>query len=172
MPQEWDDTLVPPLTLNEQTVRHTRGKLQNVQSHLKNVAPHSLSLKLIIFRARQLAKIQPIFQRCLPPEMQQHIYIATIGKQFWVIGASNALVATRFKFHSKTVRLAMQQYLRREVPDFFIKVYPNIHLPSSNPPASVRRSLSVNSAQAIQQAANQITHPGLKKILYKIAGYQ
>lgn len=124
----WDHEISPLIDLSPQNVRHTNKRLSNVHFHLAKLASLN-EMKVVIYRGRQLAYLQPYFQAMLDPSLKNGVYIATVGQKYWVIGAENGVLATRFKFQAKTIRMAMSQYLKREIPPFKIKVYPNSKLP-------------------------------------------
>lgn len=71
-----------------------------------------LDLGLVLRRARQLAYIEPWFQFFLPDKLKGLLFICTLGRKFWTIGAVNQLAANHFKmYHQKELRQTLENHL-------------------------------------------------------------
>ena len=147
----WDDSISPRISLELHSIRHTNKRLSNLHFHLHKLTETS-EMKATIYRSRQLAYLQPYFQALLDPCMQGFVYITTIGQKYWVIGAQNSALATRFKFQSQMIHTALSQYVKRNIPPFKIKVYPNSSLPKA--PVVEKRSKSPQAEQGMQDIFN------------------
>lgn len=134
---EWDYQIVPMIPLKDNKYLKIKKRsiktAQSVISTMTHVASKTeLSLKLQIRRARQIAYIEPWFQTFLQPALKGHLFIASIGKLFWVIGAYENEYASNFRFYQREVRSSLEAHLNRiskgkkwHIPDFKIKTFPH-----------------------------------------------
>ena len=156
-----DDPHLAPLPLATKTVRLTG--LKQLGGHLHTLSKQQ-HVRLTLIRARQLARLEPIFQACLSPDMQRHIQLASIGQKFWLVTAESSVWANRARYQLPTLRVALKGYLQREVPVLKIKVQPRRFQPKDKP-KPIARSLPASAIESLSAAAAQITHPALAQYL-------
>lgn len=130
----WDEKIVPRKRLDESRV--VKSKLRNVQAEIGQLSrrrsalnPYQL-LTIYLKRSLQLSYIEPWFQTFLPPRLKGHLFIATIGKRFWVIGARRAEFGAAFNFYQKEIRKSLEAHLNKiskqkwKIPPFRIAIMP------------------------------------------------
>lgn len=109
----------------------------------------------LLYRAKQLAYLQPIFELFLDPPCKGLVYISTIGKHFWVIGTTDAHAKANFNSNQKTFRLAFEGYLQLKNPKFILPKFKVIQyrfsFPSINKPklTQIPQPLSADAADAM-----------------------
>ncbi|WP_343284322.1 hypothetical protein [Wohlfahrtiimonas chitiniclastica] len=88
-------------------------------------------LKIQLRRARQLAYVEPWFQEFLPKKLKGRLFVASLGKRFWIIGALDPLSMSHFKqYHQKEVRQTLENHLNNistkawRLPEFYVQVMP------------------------------------------------
>lgn len=130
----WDEKIVPRKRLDESRI--VKSKLRNVQAEIGQLSrrrsplnPYQL-LTIYLKRSLQLSYIEPWFQNFLPPRLKGHLFIATIGKRFWVIGARRAEFGAAFNFYQKEIHKSLEAHLNKiskqtwKIPPFRIAVMP------------------------------------------------
>ncbi|MGL4673844.1 MAG: hypothetical protein ACRCXK_03175, partial [Wohlfahrtiimonas sp.] len=123
---EWDYRSIPSIPFRNQKYSIDRAILKLINS--KN--DEETGVKIQIRRARQLAYIEPWFQFFLPEKLKGMLFVSTLGKKFWVIGAANSLAASNFKFYQKEIRQTLENHLNNiskkhwDIPEFFVQVIP------------------------------------------------
>ncbi len=130
----WDEKIVPRRRLDESRV--IKSKLRNVQAEIGQLSrrrsalnPYQL-LTIYLKRSLQLSYIEPWFQTFLPPRLKGHLFIATIGKRFWVIGARRAEFGAAFNFYQKEIHKSLEAHLNKiskqkwKIPPFRIAIMP------------------------------------------------
>lgn len=130
----WDDKIVPKQKLNEHRV--IKSKLRNVQTEIGQLSrkrselnPYQL-LTIYLKRSLQLTYIEPWFQAFLPPRLKGRLFVATIGKRFWVIGTTRAEFGAAFNFYQKEIHQSLENHLNKiskqkwKIPPFRITVMP------------------------------------------------
>lgn len=130
----WDERIVPRTKLKESRVE--KSKLRNVQAEIGQLSrrrsqlnPYQL-LTIYLKRSLQLSYIEPWFQAFLPPRLKGHLFIATIGKRFWVIGARRAEFGAAFNFYQKEIHNSLERHLNKiskkkwKIPPFRISIMP------------------------------------------------
>ncbi len=176
---EWDYKIVPmislkyiePLKIKKRNIKTT----QSVISTMTHAASKTeQSLKLQIRRARQIAYIEPWFQEFLQPALKGHLFIASIGQAFWVIGAYENEYASNFRFYQREVRSSLEAHLNRiskgkkwHIPDFKIKTFPRknkiqmIEIAKAEPknalPLSIRDNRTLLASQSKKSLDEWIT---------------
>lgn len=123
---DWDYRSVPAIPLRNH--RYSIDKAISRIIYSDNI--NDLDLKLQLRRARQLAYVEPWFQEFLPEKLKNRLFISTLGRKFWMIGALDSLSANHFKFYQKEIRQTLENYLntisKKEwiIPEFKVKVMP------------------------------------------------
>ncbi len=123
---EWDYRSVPSIPFRNQKYSIDRA----IYSLINYKNEEEVALKIQIRRARQLAYIEPWFQFFLPKKLKGMLFISTLGKKFWIIGATNSLAANNFKFYQKEIRQTLENHLNNiskknwDIPEFFVHVIP------------------------------------------------
>lgn len=130
----WDERIVPRKRLDESRV--VKSKLRNVQAEIGQLSrrrsplnPYQL-LTIYLKRSLQLSYIEPWFQSFLPPRLKGHLFIATIGKRFWMIGARRAEFGAAFNFYQKEIHKSLEAHLNKiskqkwKIPPFRIAIMP------------------------------------------------
>lgn len=149
---EWDYRSVPSIPFRNQKYSVDRAIFKLINS--KN--EEQVGIKIQIRRARQLAYIEPWFQFFLPDKLKGMLFISTLGKKFWVIGAVSSLAASNFKFYQKEIRQTLENHLNNiskknwDIPDFYVHVIPLKN--DDVPPAFVEQpvtDLSVRSNKSL-----------------------
>ncbi len=129
----WDDEIVPRKKLDEIEVK---GRLRNVQREIGKMSrkrsPEETYKMLTIYlkRSLQLSYIEPWFQFFLPPRLKGRLFIATIGKYYWVIGTPRGEFGAAFNFYQKEIRKSLETHLNKiskkrwKIPPFRISIMP------------------------------------------------
>lgn len=130
----WDNQIVPRKKLDE--VRVSGSKLRNIQSEIGQLSrrrsplnPYQL-LTVYLKRSLQLSYIEPWFQAFLPPRLKGRLFIATIGRYYWVIGTPRAEFGAAFNFYQKEIRQSLENHLNKiskkkwKIPPLRIAVMP------------------------------------------------
>lgn len=123
---EWDYQSVPTIPLKKHRYSTDRAIAKIIYS--KNI--DDADLKLQLRRARQLAYVEPWFQEFLPEKLKGRLFIASLGRKFWLIGALDALSGNNFKFYQKEIRQTLENYLNTisqkewTIPEFKVQVMP------------------------------------------------
>lgn len=130
----WDDKIVPRKKLEEKRV--SGSKLRNVQTEIGQLSrrrsplnPYQM-LTIYLKRSLQLTYIEPWFQAFLPPRLKGRLFIATLGKRYWVIGTTRAEFGTAFNFYQKEIRHSLENHLNKisnktwKIPPLRIAVMP------------------------------------------------
>ncbi len=129
----WDDEIVPRKKLDEIEIK---GRLRNVQREIGKMSrkrkPEETYKMLTIYlkRSLQLSYIEPWFQFFLPPRLKGHLFVATIGKRYWVIGTPRGEFGAAFNFYQKEIRKSLEMHLNKiskkrwKIPPFRIVVMP------------------------------------------------
>lgn len=130
----WDDHIVPRKKLEE--TRIAGSKLRNVQTEIGQLSrrrsplnPYQM-LTIYLKRSLQLTYIEPWFQFFLPPRLKGRLFIATLGKRYWVIGTTRAEFGTAFNFYQKEIRHSLENHLNKiskkvwKIPPFRIAIMP------------------------------------------------
>lgn len=127
---DWDYRSVPSIPFRNQKYSIDRAILSLIRPKNND---EEIGVKIQIRRARQLAYIEPWFQFFLPDKLKGLLFISTLGKKFWVIGAANSLAANNFKFYQKEIRQTLENHLNNiskkdwEIPEFYVQVLPFKH---------------------------------------------
>lgn len=129
----WDAEIVPSFRLNEykgnrglRFFRNEKRIIGQLSRKRKDISPIHLAIK----RSLQLAYIEPFFQTMLQPNLKGKLFIHTIGRYYWVIGATKAIYATHFRFYEKVIRKALENHLNTvsrkkwHVPPFRVRIIP------------------------------------------------
>lgn len=130
----WDDNIVPRKKLAE--ARISGSKLRNVQTEIGQLSrrrsplnPYQM-LTIYLKRSLQLTYIEPWFQAFLPPRLKGRLFVATLGKRYWVIGTTRAEFGAAFNFYQKEIRHSLENHLNKiskkawNIPPFRIAVMP------------------------------------------------
>lgn len=123
---EWDYYSIPAIPLKKKRYSTDRAIAKLLYS--ENV--DDVELKIQIRRARQLAYVEPWFQEFLPEKLKGRLFIASLGRKFWMIGALDSLSSNHFKFYQKEIRQTLENYLNtiseKEwiIPEFKVQVMP------------------------------------------------
>lgn len=123
---DWDYRSVPAIPLKKHRYSADRAIAKLIYS--KNVDDADLKLQLI--RARQLAYVEPWFQEFLPEKLKGRLFIASLGRKFWLIGALDSLSGNNFKFYQKEIRQTLENYLNTisqkewSIPEFKVQIMP------------------------------------------------
>ncbi len=131
---EWDNQIVPRIKLNEVELRG--GKMRNTQREIARLSrrrgernPYR-ELTIFLQRSLQLSYIEPWFQFFLPPRLKGQLFVCTIGRKYWVIGARRGEFGSAFQFYQQEIRQSLQNHLnnigrkRWKIPPFRVKVMP------------------------------------------------
>ncbi len=110
----------------------------------------------LLYRAKQLAYLQPIFDLFLDPPCKGLVYISTIGTQFWVIGTIDAHAKANFNSNQKTFRVAFEGYLKLKNPKFVLPKFKVVHYRFSfpaktSPPPQLRVPLTASALAAMTE---------------------
>ncbi len=129
----WDDEIVPRKKLDEVEVK---GRFRNVQREIGRMSrkrsPEETYKMLTIYlkRSLQLSYIEPWFQFFLPPRLKGRLFVATIGKRYWVIGTPRGEFGAAFNFYQKEIRKSLEMHLNKiskkrwKIPPFRISIMP------------------------------------------------
>lgn len=123
---DWDYQSVPSIPYKTQRNSTDRAVFKLIYSKKEEDA----DLKIQLRRARQLAYVEPWFQEFLPKKLKKRLFISSLGKRFWIIGALDSLSANNFKFYQKEIRQTLERYLNTishkewSIPEFIVKVMP------------------------------------------------
>ncbi|UNM96834.1 hypothetical protein MMG00_02970 [Ignatzschineria rhizosphaerae] len=130
----WDDNIVPRKKLAE--ARISGSKLRNVQTEIGQLSrrrsplnPYQM-LTIYLKRSLQLTYIEPWFQEFLPPRLKGRLFIATLGKRYWVIGTTRAEFGAAFNFYQKEIRQSLENHLNKiskkpwKIPPLRIAIMP------------------------------------------------
>lgn len=123
---EWDYKSIPAIPLKKHKYSTDRAISKLIYSRNED----DLELKIQLRRARQLAYVEPWFQEFLPQKLKKRLFISSLGKKFWVIGALDSLSANHFKFYQKEIRQTLERYLNTisekdwTIPEFKVQVMP------------------------------------------------
>lgn len=123
---DWDYQSVPAIPLKKHRYSTDRAIAKLIYS--KNV--DDADLKLQLRRARQLAYVEPWFQEFLPEKLKGRLFIASLGRKFWLIGALDSLSGNNFKFYQKEIRQTLENYLNTisqkewSIPEFKVQIMP------------------------------------------------
>ncbi len=123
---DWDYKSVPSIPFKTQKNSTDRAISKLIYSQKEEDA----DLKIQIRRARQLAYVEPWFQEFLPKKLKKRLFVSSLGRNFWIIGALDQLSANHFKFYQKEIRQTLERYLNTishkewSIPEFIVKVIP------------------------------------------------
>ncbi|GAA5098089.1 hypothetical protein [Wohlfahrtiimonas larvae] len=123
---DWDYQSVPAIPLKKHRYSTDRAIAKLIYSKNDDDA----DLKLQLRRARQLAYVEPWFQEFLPEKLKGRLFIASLGRKFWLIGALDSLSGNNFKFYQKEIRQTLENYLNTisqkewSIPEFKVQVMP------------------------------------------------
>lgn len=130
----WDDNIVPRKKLEE--ARISGSKLRNVQTEIGQLSrrrsplnPYQM-LTIYLKRSLQLTYIEPWFQEFLPPRLKGRLFVATLGKRYWVIGTTRAEFGAAFNFYQKEIRHSLENHLNKiskkawKIPPLRIAIMP------------------------------------------------
>ncbi len=130
----WDDKIVPRKKLSE--ARVSGSKLRNVQTEIGQLSrrrsplnPYQM-LTIYLKRSLQLTYIEPWFQAFLPPRLKGRLFIATLGKRYWVIGTTRAEFGAAFNFYQREIRQSLENHLNKiskktwKIPPLRVAVMP------------------------------------------------
>lgn len=123
---DWDYKSVPSVPFK--TNRYSTDRAISKIIYSDNI--EDLDLQIQLRRARQLAYVEPWFQEFLPKKLKSRMFVSSLGKNFWIIGALDTLSANHFKFYQKEIRQTLENYLNTishkewVIPEFIVKVMP------------------------------------------------
>lgn len=123
---DWDYRSTPAIPFKKQH----RSADRIVMRLLYSEKLDDTELKIQIRRARQLAYVEPWFQEFLPEKLKGRLFIASLGKKFWLIGALDQLSLNNFKFYQKEIRQTLERYLNTisakewSIPEFKVQSMP------------------------------------------------
>lgn len=131
---EWDTRIVPRIKLNEVEIRG--GKMRNAQREIAKLSRRRSErnpyreLTIFLQRSLQLSYIEPWFQFFLPPRLKGQLFVCTIGRHYWVIGARRSEFGSAFNFYQQEVRQSLENHLNKiskkrwKIPRFRVTVMP------------------------------------------------
>lgn len=124
---EWDYHSIPSIPFSNHRYSADRAVAKIIYSNNLN----DQDLKIQLRRARQLAYVEPWFQEFLPKKLKGRLFVASLGKRFWIIGALDPLSMSHFKqYHQKEVRQTLENHLNNistkawRLPEFYVQVMP------------------------------------------------
>lgn len=121
----------------------------------------------ILGRCRRLHQLNRILVALLPPHLQPHVRLASIGPRFWLVEAQGPAWGTRVRFQMKTLHQQLCHQLGETVPPLKLRIAPT----SAPEPAPVRRAmaLSIEAARALESTARAIEDGPLRAALERLA---
>lgn len=160
---EWDYRSVPSVPLKKQ--RHSADRA--IAKLLNSRDMNDLDLKIQLRRARQLAYVEPWFQEFLPEQLKGRLFISSLGRRFWIIGALDGMSAHNFKFYQKEIRQTLESYLNTishkdwSIPEFKVQVMPRKAVDEVEEVKEVQVSLGIRSnktllAQSTKRSIDEI----------------
>ncbi|NLD08678.1 MAG: hypothetical protein GX667_03710 [Xanthomonadaceae bacterium] len=129
----WDNEIVPRRKLDEKEYKVRGGRIRNEKRVIGQIGRKRVEIREIaiaVRRSLQLSYVEPLFQNMLQPPFKGQLYIYTIGRRYWVIGARKAEFANVFRFYEKEIRDSLEKHLNKvsqktwRVPPFKVKVIP------------------------------------------------
>jgi len=143
--------------------------MTNKLERINTVYSKNNQLNRLSLRAQQLNQLNTVLQQMLPPQFQQHCYLANINENILVIHADSANYASLLRFQASTLCDAISKHLPQIVNKLDVRVRP---LSSNSPEALSKISLPNSAAKALQQTADNMEESPLKTALTKLAKRQ
>jgi hypothetical protein len=122
----------------------------------------------LISQARTLIVLEAALQELLPESLKAHCQLLAVRDETLVLAADSPVWAARLRFHAP--QLVKQLCLSQAVTLRTVRI--RVRPPERNIPASCRSTLpkrSKSSTAALQQLAQDVSDPGLKTALLRLA---
>lgn len=125
----------------------------------------------LISQARTLMALEVLLQELLPDPLRTHCHLLAIRDETLVLAADSPVWAARLRFHAPQLVKQLSRNQTVKLRTIRIRVRP----PERNVPEKCpgpMRQLSKNSTAALQQVAQNVSDPGLKTALLRLANRQ
>ena len=125
----------------------------------------------LISRARTLMVMDALLQEQLPASLKAHCRLLAIRDETLVLAADSPVWAARLRFHAP--QLVKQLSLSQTVKLRTVRI--RVRPPERGVPAQCRRTMprrSKSSTAALQQLAQNVSDPGLKTAILRLANRQ
>jgi hypothetical protein len=125
----------------------------------------------LISQARTLMALEVLLQELLPEPLKTHCHLLAIRDETLVLAADSPVWAARLRFHAPQLVKQLSRNQTVKLRTIRIRVRP----PERNVPEKCpgpMRQLSKNSTAALQQVAQNVSDPGLKTALLRLAHRQ
>ena len=126
----------------------------------------------LVTHARQLGHFSGIVQAMLDTSLADHCHLAHFDGSRMVIVADSPAWANRLRFSVDTLLSQLKQYSNKFHALSKIEVAVRPQLYAEPQPGVVERTISVKSAQYIEECADAIEDPALKQALHRLARRQ
>src|SRR5262245_49829939 len=123
-------------------------------------------------KIKQINELNTCIMTYLDPIHREHYRVVNIRHNQVIIVASNGSAASQLRFQAPDLLKRLHHDPRlRKIQDIICKTSPGFHLTTPPPKLKSRRmqSLSAQSSQAIQEAAQSIQDEKLRGVMEKIA---
>ena len=126
----------------------------------------------LVTQARQLGHLSDIVQAMLEPSLADHCHLAHFDGSRMVLVADSPAWAARLRFSLDTLVSQLKQYSNKFHGLSKIEVAVRPELPDLPQPDVVKRAISVEAAQYIEESAQGIEDTELKQALRRLAQRQ
>lgn len=123
----------------------------------------------LVTQARQLGHLSNIVQAMLEPSLADHCHLAHFDGSRMVLVADSPAWAARLRFSVDTLVSQLKQYSNKFHGLSKIEVAVRPELPDLPQPDVVKRAISVEAAQYIEESAQGIEDTELKQALQRLA---
>ncbi len=125
------------------------------------------TLKGLYAKARVIERLQMLLETQLEPAAREHCRVASLREGVLRLIVSDSHWATRMRYQQKRLIRQLQAYTEfATLTKIHCRVQPAIN-PAAAPSRRMRRSDV--AAEALRETADQVTNPGLKAALERLA---
>jgi hypothetical protein len=125
----------------------------------------------LVSQARTLMALEVLLQELLPDPLRTHCQLLAIRDETLVLAADSPVWAARLRFHGPQLVKQLSRNQTVKLRTIRIRVRPPERNVPEKRPGSMRQ-LSKNSTAALQQVAQNVSDPGLKTALLRLANRQ
>ncbi|MEN8107092.1 MAG: DUF721 domain-containing protein [Pseudomonadota bacterium] len=123
----------------------------------------------LLASASVIEKLDAIVHELIPSPLKEHCRILSVRGETLVLAADSPVWAARLRFHAPKLAKQLAKIQTVKLRTVRVRVRP----PEQLPVMAIRSSkphLSVKSSDTLRQTARNVTDPGLKAALLKLAG--
>jgi len=138
--------------------------LQTVEAHLQQ--PHGRFAGLLS-QIQRLHQLDQLLHAFLPPHLQNHATLARLDADAWVVQTDSPVWQTRLRYFLPALRQPLSEKLGFAVPPPQIRIIPPDASPK--PPPVRRMTMTDETAQVLEEAAQQFSDPRLSAAVRRLA---